>query len=158
LGAGLPLAAVLTTSEIEEICYQRGFLFYTTHASDPLPAAVGLKLLELVVREKLSERAREVGEHLRGGLLALKQRHECIGDVRGRGLLLGLDLVQDRSTRAPAPELAHRVARTCLELGMMTSVVRGGLGIFRLAPPLTISKAEIDLGIDILDRAICKSV
>jgi 2,2-dialkylglycine decarboxylase (pyruvate) len=158
LGAGLPLAAVLTTSEIEEICYRRGFLFYTTHASDPLPAAVGLKLLELVVREKLSERAREVGEHLRGGLLALKQRHECIGDVRGRGLLLGLDLVQDRSTRAPAPELAHRVARTCLELGMMTSVVRGGLGIFRLAPPLTISKAEIDLGIDILDRAICKSV
>ena len=87
LGAGLPLAAVLTTPEIEERCHERGFLFYTTHASDPLPAAVGLKVLEIVVRDRLTERARELGEYLRAGLLALKQRHECIGDVRGRGLL-----------------------------------------------------------------------
>lgn len=158
LGAGLPLAAVLTTAEIEETCHERGFMFYTTHASDPLPAAVGLKVLEIVVRDHLSERAREMGEHLRAGLLALKQRHACIGDVRGRGLLLGLDLVEDRATRAPAPELARRVARTCLDLGMMTSIVRGGFGIFRIAPPLTISKQEIDLAIDILDNALAQSV
>src|SRR5829696_5491670 len=110
LGAGLPLAAVLTTPEIEDVCYERGFLFYTTHASDPLPAAVGLKVLEVVVRDKLAERARTLGEYLREGLLALKQRHACIGDVRGRGLLVGLDLVKDRKTKTPAPELAHRVA------------------------------------------------
>ena len=61
LGAGLPLAAVLTTPEIEERCHERGFLFYTTHASDPLPAAVGLKVLEIVVRDRLTERAREHG-------------------------------------------------------------------------------------------------
>jgi 2,2-dialkylglycine decarboxylase (pyruvate) len=157
LGAGLPLAAVLTTAEIEETCHERGFMFYTTHASDPLPAAVGLKVLEIVVRDRLSERAREMGEHLRDGLLALKQRHACIGDVRGRGLLLGLDLVEDRATRAPAPELARRVARKCLDLGMMTSVVRGGFGIFRIAPPLTISKQEIDLAIDIFDHALAQS-
>ena len=59
LGAGLPLAAVLTTPEIEDICHERGFLFYTTHASDPLPAAVGLKVLEIVIRDKLTERARD---------------------------------------------------------------------------------------------------
>jgi 2,2-dialkylglycine decarboxylase (pyruvate) len=156
LGAGLPLAAVLTTPEIEEVCHERGFLFYTTHASDPLPAAVGLKVLEIVMRDKLTERARELGTYLREGLLALKQRHECIGDVRGRGLLVGLDLVQDRATKAPAPELAQRVARTCLELGMMTSVVRGGLGIFRIAPPITISKEDIELALDIFDTAIRK--
>ena len=158
LGAGLPLAAVLTTPEIEDICHARGFLFYTTHASDPLPAAVGLKVLEVVIRDKLAERARMLGEYLRAGLLALKQRHECIGDVRGRGLLVGLDLVQDRATKAPAPELAQRVARTCLELGMMTSVVRGGFGIFRIAPPITIAKDEIDLALDIFDRAIRQSL
>jgi 2,2-dialkylglycine decarboxylase (pyruvate) len=158
LGAGLPLAAVLTTPEIEERCHERGFLFYTTHASDPLPAAVGLKVLEIVVRDRLTERAREMGEYLRAGLLALQQRHECIGDVRGRGLLVGLDLVEDRATKAPAPQLAQRVARTCLDLGMMTSVVRGGYGIFRIAPPITISRAEIDLALDIFDRAIEKSL
>ena len=158
LGAGLPLAAVLTTPEIEDVCHDRGFLFYTTHASDPLPAAVGLKVLEIVIRDKLTERARSLGEYLRDGLRSLQQRHECIGDVRGRGLLVGLDLVHDRATKAPAPELAHRVARTCLELGMMTSVVRGGFGIFRIAPPITISKEEIDLALDIFDRAIRQSL
>ena len=158
LGAGLPLAAVLTTPEIEDLCHARGFLFYTTHASDPLPAAVGLKVLEVVIRDRLTERARMLGEYLRDGLLALKQRHECIGDVRGRGLLVGLDLVQDRATKAPAPELAQRVARTCLELGMMTSVVRGGFGIFRIAPPITIAKDEIDLALDMFDRAIRQSL
>jgi 2,2-dialkylglycine decarboxylase (pyruvate) len=99
-----------------------------------------------------------MGEYLRAGLQALQQRYQCIGDVRGRGLLVGLDLVKDRATRAPAPELAHRVARTCLELGMMTSVVRGGFGIFRIAPPLTITKDEVDLALDIFDRAIAKSL
>jgi 2,2-dialkylglycine decarboxylase (pyruvate) len=158
LGAGLPLAAVLTTPEIEDICYERGFLFYTTHASDPLPAAVGLKVLEIVMRDKLTERARSLGEYLREGLRALQQRHECIGDVRGRGLLVGLDLVLDRNTKAPAPDLARGAARTCLELGMMTSVVRGGLGIFRIAPPITVSKAEIDLALDIFDKAIRKNL
>ena len=99
-----------------------------------------------------------MGEYLRAGLLALKQRHECIGDVRGRGLLVGLDLVEDRATKTPAPELAQRVARTCLDLGMMTSVVRGGYGIFRIAPPITISREEIDLALDIFDNAIRKSI
>jgi 2,2-dialkylglycine decarboxylase (pyruvate) len=115
-------------------------------------------VLEVVIRDKLAERARSLGDYLREGLRALQQRHECIGDVRGRGLLVGLDLVQDRATKAPAPELAQRVARTCLELGMMTSVVRGGFGIFRIAPPITIAKDDIDLALDIFDRAIRQSL
>jgi 2,2-dialkylglycine decarboxylase (pyruvate) len=89
-------------------------------------------------------------------MLQLQQRHACIGDVRGRGLLVGLDLVEDRAGKVPAPDLAQRVARTCLELGMMTSVVRGGLGIFRIAPPITVSKDEIELALDIFDAAIRK--
>jgi 2,2-dialkylglycine decarboxylase (pyruvate) len=158
LGAGLPLAAMLTTPEIEDVAAERGFLFYTTHASDPLPAAVGLKVIEVILRERLSERAGVLGERLKAGLLALQQRYDCIGDVRGRGLMLGLDLVKDRRTRAPDPELAQRVARECLDLGMMTSVVRGGFGIFRIAPPLTVEAGEIDLGLDIFDRALARAV
>jgi len=158
LGAGLPLAAMLTTPEIEDIAAERGFLFYTTHASDPLPAAVGLKVIEIILRDRLTERAARLGQRLKDGLQALQQRFDCIGDIRGRGLLLGLDLVQDRRSRTPDPELAQRVARECLELGMMTSVVRGGLGIFRIAPPLTVDEGEIDLGLEIFDRAITKAL
>jgi 2,2-dialkylglycine decarboxylase (pyruvate) len=158
LGAGLPLAAMLTTPAIEDVAAERGFLFYTTHASDPVPAAVGLKVIDVILREHLTERAARLGERLKMGLLALQQRYDCVGDVRGRGLLLGLDLVKDRRTRAPDPELAHRVARECLALGMMTSVVRGGFGIFRIAPPLTVEEREIDLGLEIFDRALARSV
>lgn len=154
LGAGLPLAAMLTTPEIEDVAAERGFLFYTTHASDPLPAAVGLKVIEIILRDRLAERAAELGDRLKSGLMALQQRYDCIGDVRGRGLLLGLDLVKDRRSKTPDPGLAQRVARECLARGMMTSVVRGGFGIFRIAPPLTIEPAEIDLGLEIFDQAL----
>jgi 2,2-dialkylglycine decarboxylase (pyruvate) len=154
LGAGIPLSAVITTAEIEERCYERGFLFYTTHASDPMPAAVGLKVLEVIARDRLVERARTAGQRLRDGLLALQQRYDCIGDIRGRGLLLGMDLVEDRHTKEPAPDLARDTMRRCLELGMSTSIVRGGLGVFRIAPPITISDAEIDLGLSIFDQAL----
>ena len=158
LGAGLPLAAMLTTPEIEEVAAERGYLFYTTHASDPLPAAVGLKVIEVILRDRFTERAAELGKRLKDGLLDLQQRYECIGDVRGRGLLLGLDLVKDRRSKTPDPDLAQRVARECLALGMMTSVVRGGFGIFRIAPPLTIEPHEIDLGLEIFHKALSRAL
>ena len=158
LGAGLPLAAMLTTPEIEDIAAERGFLFYTTHASDPLPAAVGLKVIEIILRDRLADRAAALGGQLKSGLLALQQRYDCIGDVRGRGLLLGLDLVKDRRSKTPDPDLAQRVARECLARGMMTSVVRGGFGIFRIAPPLTIEPAEIDLGLEIFDKSLAAAL
>jgi 2,2-dialkylglycine decarboxylase (pyruvate) len=156
LGAGLPLAAVLTTAEIEERAHERGFLFYTTHVSDPLPAAVGLAVLEVVARERLAERAAAAGERLRRGLLELQERHECIGDVRGRGLLLGVEVVADRTSRKPAPETGAAISRRCFELGLSMNIVQLPAmgGVFRIAPPLTVSDAELDLGVEILDRAI----
>jgi 2,2-dialkylglycine decarboxylase (pyruvate) len=158
LGAGIPLAAVLTTPEIEERCHERGFTFYTTHASDPLPAAVGLRVLEIILRDELTERARRAGQRLRAGFDEMMRRHEVIGDVRGRGLLVGVELVADRNSRQPAPELADRVMARCLELGLSTSVVRGGWGVFRIAPPLIISDDELDLGLTIFDQALHESV
>lgn len=160
LGAGLPLAAVLTTAEIEERCHERGFLFYTTHVSDPLPAAVGLKVIEIVERDGLVERARVAGARLEAGLRALQSDFECIGDVRGRGLLLGLELVKDRSTREAAPELGAAITGECMRVGLSMNIVQlpGMGGVFRIAPPLTVSDAEIELGLDLLRQAIKKVV
>jgi len=156
LGAGLPLAAVLTSEAIEEECHARGFLFYTTHVSDPLPAAVGLKVLEVVQRDRLVERARVAGQRLERGLRALQETVDCIGDVRGRGLLLGIEIVKSRAGKQAAPELGAAITRECMKLGLSMNIVNlpGMGGVFRIAPPLTVSDAEIDLGLDLLKRAI----
>lgn len=156
LGAGLPLSAVVCSAQVEERCHERGFLFYTTHVSDPLPAAVGLKVLEVVQRDCLTERARTAGARLEAGLRALQDRFECIGNVRGRGLLLGVEIVADRVRKAPAPELGAAITRACMALGLSMNIVQlpGMGGVFRIAPPLTVSDAEIDLGLDLLGRAI----
>lgn len=156
MGGGLPLAATLTSKEIEETCYEKGFIYVTSHVSDPICAAVGLSTLGILLEEDMAARAREQGRYLKDQLLALQERHECIGDVRGRGLLLGMEIVKDRSSKIPAPELGSRISDRCLELGLSMNIVRikGFAGVFRIAPPLTITKAEIDLGISILDQAL----
>ncbi|QSL94628.1 aspartate aminotransferase family protein [Ectopseudomonas toyotomiensis] len=160
LGAGLPLAAVLTSAAIEERAHELGYLFYTTHVSDPLPAAVGLKVLEVVERDGLVARANLMGERLRNGLLRLQERFECIGDVRGRGLLLGMEVVKDRATKEPADGLGTKITRECMNLGLSMNIVQlpGMGGVFRIAPPLTVSEQEIDLGLGLLEQAIERSV
>jgi 2,2-dialkylglycine decarboxylase (pyruvate) len=160
LGAGLPLSAMVTTAAIEEEAHARGYLFYTTHVSDPLPAAVGLKVMEVVERDGLVERARVAGARLAEGLRQLQSRHECIGDVRGRGLLLGLEVVKSRETREPAFALGEAITRQCMALGLSMNIVKLPAmgGVFRVAPPLTGSDSEIDLGLELLDEAIGMAV
>ncbi|GAA1032656.1 MULTISPECIES: aspartate aminotransferase family protein [Amycolatopsis] len=153
LGAGLPLAAVLTSAEIEQEAHERGYLFFTTHVSDPLPAAVGNTVLDVLIRDRLDERARRLGDRLRAGLDEIAARHESVDEVRGRGLLAGLEL----SGGGPdADKLGARVTQRCLELGLHMNIVQlpGMGGVFRIAPPLTASDNEIDLGLSILDEAI----
>ena len=155
LGAGLPLSATITSAEIEQDCVDKDFLFYTTHAADPLPAAVGKKVVEILLRDRLAERSRELGDYLKSLLLDLQQRHPAIGDIRGRGLLLGVELVADRATRAPAPEIGAAVSERCLELGACLNLGRRSMaGVFRIAPPLTVGRGEIDRAIAILDQAL----
>ncbi|MGH6896020.1 MAG: aspartate aminotransferase family protein [Geminicoccaceae bacterium] len=156
LGGGVPLAAAVTSAAIEEACYERGFVHVTSHVSDPLPAAVGLAVLEVLRREKLALRAQGLGRRLEAGLRDLHQRYEVIGDVRGRGLLWGVELVTDRQSRRPNPELGGRITRRCLELGLSMNIVSlpGLASVWRIAPPLTSSEAQIDEGLAILDQAI----
>jgi 2,2-dialkylglycine decarboxylase (pyruvate) len=159
LGGGLPLSATVTTDAIEQDCADKGFLHFTSHVSDPLPAAVGRAVLQTVLDDDLPRRALELGERLRGGLEELQRRHEPIGDVRGQGLMLGVDLVSDRESRAPAERYGGAVTARCLELGLNVNIVHfPGLGsVLRIAPPLTIAPEEIDLGLEILDQALSDS-
>ncbi|WP_417843408.1 aspartate aminotransferase family protein [Thalassospira sp.] len=156
LGAGLPLSAVLTSTEIEQKAHDRGFIFLTTHVSDPLPAAIGITVMDVIARENLIKRATSAGQHLRTGLEALQQRFDCIGDVRGRGLLLGLEIVTDRQSRTPDLAMGDRIGEEALARGLSMNIVKvPAMGaVFRIAPPLTISDDEIDRGLDIMAEAI----
>ncbi|MEY9124429.1 aspartate aminotransferase family protein [Bradyrhizobium yuanmingense] len=156
LGAGLPLAAVMTTKAIEQTAFERGFLFYTTHVSDPLPAAIGVTVLDIVARDGLVAQATARGNRLRDGLLSLQQKFECVGDVRGRGLLLGLEIVVDRQSKTPGFELGARIMEETMRRGLSMNIVKlpSMGGVFRIAPPLTVSEAEIDRGLEIMSEAI----
>ncbi|MEJ2885150.1 aspartate aminotransferase family protein [Actinomycetospora aeridis] len=156
LGAGLPVAAVVTSPEIEQTCHQRGFLFYTTHVSDPLAASVAHTVLRVVTRDGLAERARTLGEQMTQRLLELRDRHEQVGDVRGRGLLQGVELVRDKASRTPDLALNHELTAECLRHGLHVNIVQlpGLGGVIRMAPPLTIAEDDLHLGLDILTDAL----
>jgi 4-aminobutyrate aminotransferase-like enzyme len=156
LGNGLPLAAVVTSTEIEKTCFDRGFLFYTTHVNDPLPAAVGLKVLDIVVRDGLVERSRKAGLKLKAGLEELKKKYRCIGDVRGRGLMCGVEIVANKETKEPAIGLGEMLATKLMELGLSANIstMRSFGGVFRIAPPITITDEELEMGLGIFEEAL----
>ncbi|KAL4800273.1 pyridoxal phosphate-dependent transferase [Aspergillus venezuelensis] len=160
LGCGLPLAAVSTTAEIARGCSKAGFLWLTTHLNDPLTAAVGNKVLEIVEREDVCTRATERGGQLREGLLKLQKKYWCIGDVRGKGLLQGIEIISDPETRAPGSELGQIVSDQAMARGLSCNIVAlpGMGGVFRLAPPVTVTAEEITEGLEILDEAFAHAL
>lgn len=155
LGNGIALAAVVTSHEIERVCSERDFFFVTTHVNDPLPTAVGDKLLEVVVRDRLVEHAASVGAHLIAGLRKLQSQYGCIGDVRGRGLMYGVEIVTDRERKTLDPRLAERLARKMYDLGLWANLSSHASfgGVFRICPPIVSTKAQIDDGLRIMQHA-----
>ena len=156
LGAGLPVAAVVTSTDIEQVCHDRGFLFFTTHVSDPLAAAVALTVLRVIQRDGLVVRTELLGKQLAERLLDLQERYDVVGDTRGRGLLRGLELVTDKASKTPADTLGKAVTDACLERGLHMNIVQlpGMGGILRIAPPLTIVEDELHSGLDILEASL----
>ncbi|MEI2466131.1 aspartate aminotransferase family protein [Niallia taxi] len=156
LGAGLPLAALVTTAEIEQKAYQKGFVFYTSHVNDPLVAAVGCTVMDVIAKENLLAAAREKGDYLAAELKQLVEKHEVVGDARGRGLLQGIEIVKDKINKERSEAIGDRITARCLELGLHMNIVclPGMGGVFRIAPPLTVSYEELDEGISMLDQAI----
>jgi 4-aminobutyrate aminotransferase-like enzyme len=155
LGNGLPLSAVVTSNHIAGVSKEKGYLFYTTHVNDPLPAAVGLKVLEIVVRDNLVTRSRESGVKLHSALHKLKSRYGCIGDVRGRGLMAGIEIVENQKTKEPAIDLGNRLSAKMIELGLSANLATMTTfgGVFRIAPPINISDENLELGLKIMEEA-----
>jgi len=160
LGCGIALSAVSTTPEIAQRALERGLLWVTTHVNDPLPAAVGCKVLEIVARDNLVQAAGDRGNQLRAGILALKGKYWCIGELRGRGLLQGLEIIGDPVARVQSNELGLVVAEKALEFGLSCQIVSlpNAAGLFRIAPPLTVTEAEMAKALDILDRSIAAAL
>ena len=158
LGGGVPISATFTSAEVEQSCFERGLVHVTSHVSDPMPAAAAEAVLDVVVGEDLAGAARRQGQRLVEGLRDIQGRHEAVGDVRGMGLLHGVELVEDRDSRRPAEALGLALTEECERRGLSINLVRGGTGgsanCLRLAPPLTISDDEVDLGLTILDEAL----
>jgi 2,2-dialkylglycine decarboxylase (pyruvate) len=160
LGGGIPVSAVVTTAEIEERCFELGFIHVTSHVSDPLPAAAAEAVLDVVLTEDLPAAARQRGDRLMSGLRELQTRHESIGDVRGMGLLVGVELVEDCDTKAPAHVLGPALTEECLRCGLSMNLVRGqsagSANCLRMAPPLTVTDDEIDFAVTVIDQALTK--
>lgn len=159
LGNGLPLSAVVASDAIATVAKEKGFLFYTTHVNDPLPTAVGDKVLEIVVRDNLVQRSRDLGAKFHAGLRDLQSRYGCIGDVRGRGLMAGVEIVADRETKAFAPELGDRIATRMTELGLWAqlAVQASFSGVFRIAPPLSTTDEELEFGLAVMEQALAET-
>lgn len=159
LGNGLPLSAVVTSNKISQQCDEKGYFFYTTHVNDPLPAAVGDKVLEIVERDNLVDKAKSLGDILHSGLRRLQSRYGCIGDVRGRGLMAGVEIVTDRESKTPGVELAKKIGDRAYELGVWANLSSHPSfgGTFRIAPPITISEFQIEEGLAMLERALAET-
>ena len=147
LGGGvLPIAACIARDDLNVAgAYALG---HYTHEKNPVTAAAALATLEVIARDGLVENAARVGAHALGRLQEMKQRHAVIGDVRGRGLLLGIDLVTDRAAKTAAPDLAEQVLYRALSRGLSFKTTMGN--VLTLTPPLITTMAQMDEALDIL--------
>lgn len=152
IGNGFPLAAVVTTSEIAQAFTQK--LHFNTFAGNPLACVVGQAVLNVLDQENLLDNCDRVGSYLLEQLCQLQQKHECIGDVRGSGLMLGVELVKDHHTKAPNPELTAQVHELAKDMGLL--IGKGGIyrNVLRIKPPLCISQADADFVVQVLDYAL----
>jgi 4-aminobutyrate aminotransferase-like enzyme/Ser/Thr protein kinase RdoA (MazF antagonist) len=153
IGNGHPLGAVVTTPEIAA-SFDNGMEYFSTFGGNPVSCAVGLAVLDVLEDEELQRRALEVGEHLKGGLRGLMDRHELIGDVRGRGLFIGIELVRDRTTLDPAPRHAAYVVERMKEQGILVSTEGPFHTVIKMKPPLVFSVHDADRVIEAFDELI----
>lgn len=151
LGGGvLPIAACIARADLDLAgAYALG---HYTHEKNPVTAAAALATLEIIEREQLVENAARVGAYAMERLHDMKTRHRLIGDVRGRGLLIGIDLVADRATKMPAPDLAERVLYAALSRGLSFKTSMGN--VLTLTPPLITTQAQMGQALDILDQCL----
>lgn len=152
IGNGHPMAALVTTEEIAE-SFANGMEYFNTFGGNPVSCAVGLKVLEIIQRDGLLRNAAAVGEDLLARMRLLMSKHGVIGDVRGLGLMLGIDLVKDRKSKEPATERAGRVVERCRELGVLMGTDGPYDNVIKLRPALVFSQANADHLMQVLEQA-----
>jgi len=152
IGNGAPLAAVTTRMDIAKALTQR--IHFNTYGGNPVSMAAGLAVLDVIEADGLQENARVVGGHLKAGLERLKRSHALIGDVRGMGLMLGVELVRDRATKEPAKSETLDMLEAAREAGVL--IGKGGLdgNVLRIKPPMCVTKADADFALDVFDRSL----
>ena len=151
IGNGCPLGAVVTTPKIAATLAQR--THFNTFGGNPVACAQGRAVLEIIEQEKLQENSLTIGSRLLAGLNQLKEKHKLIGDVRGKGLMLGIELVKDRQSKEPAKEECAQILETCKEMGLLLG--KGGLWgqTIRFSPPMCVNEQDADFLLEVLDRA-----
>ncbi len=153
IGNGHPLGAVVTTPEIAA-AFANGMEYFNTFGGNPVSCEIGLAVLDVLRDERLQERARAVGGRLKAGLRHLADRHAIVGDVRGLGLFLGIELVRDRAARSPAAEAAAYVVERMKDHGILLSTDGPEHNVIKMKPPLSFSDADADRALAGLDRVL----
>ncbi len=158
-GGGIPISAVCTTADVAERAVKNGYFATRSHATDPLLCAAGEESINIIEDEDLPGRAAGIEKKIKGAFAELAKECELIGDIRGRGVLLGIELVTDREKKTPANEETRKILTSCLEKGLIFQVrgTRGLQNVIRLVPPMTTPNEQIDRALSILFDAI-KSV
>jgi alanine-glyoxylate transaminase/(R)-3-amino-2-methylpropionate-pyruvate transaminase len=152
IGNGAPLGACVTRPEIADVIKSR--LHFNTFGGNPVSVTQGLATLEIIDEEGIQQNALTVGTHLKNRLLALQERHPLIGEVRGMGLMLGVELVRNRETKEPAGPETIDVLELCKERGLL--IGKGGLfgNTLRIKPPMCLAKNDADFLADCLDEVL----
>lgn len=152
LGGGMPIAAVVGRADIMDSA-EPGALG-GTYAGNPVACVAALQALEIMEREKLAERAAKLGEHMRGKLEQMQQRQKLVGDVRGVGAMMAVELVKDRGTRAPATEETGKAVTLARSRGLLLLPTGTYANVIRILVPLTVELAQVDEALAVLESAL----
>ncbi len=153
IGNGHPMAAVITTPEIAA-AFNNGMEFFSSFGGNPVSAAVGMAVLDVIENEKLQHNALITGEHLKSRIEALAARHEIVGHVRGQGLFLGVELVTDRKTLAPATQAANDISNWMRDSGVLVSTDGPFDNVLKIKPPIVFGIKEADIMADAMRDAL----
>jgi 4-aminobutyrate aminotransferase/(S)-3-amino-2-methylpropionate transaminase len=155
LGGGLPISALLTTDEVASaFAPPEPVQYFTTFGSNPLMAAAALVVVETIMKEKPWEKAAGLGAYWMKGLKKLQDKYELIGDVRGKGVMIGVELVKNRKTKEPAKEESLKLKEEAAKRGLILPAGQGWLGnTIRMVPPLVMTRDQIDQALHIMDES-----